>query len=92
MSIPKKATYKSAYDELGNVRLQQDITENLPQETRRRKKTDKDRGFEKSEFEKFWGLRRDIGWAELPGRMPQQALQEALKMQVTRRASDRQSN
>ena len=69
MSIPKKPTYKSAYDELGNVRMQQDITENLPQESRRRKKTDKDRGFEKSEFEKFWGLRRDIGWAELPGRM-----------------------
>ena len=69
MSIPKKPTYKSAYDELGNVRLQQDIAENLPQETRRRKKSDKDKGFEKSEFEKFWGLRRDIGWSELPGRM-----------------------
>lgn len=69
MSIPKKATYKSAYDELGNVRLQEDVPENLPQETRRRKRTDKDKGFEKSEFDKFWGLRRDIGWAELPGRM-----------------------
>ena len=69
MSIPKKATYKSAYDELGNVRLQEDVPENLPQETRRRKRTDKDKGFEKSEFDKFWGLRRDIRWAELPGRM-----------------------
>ena len=69
MSIPKKATYKSAYDELGNVRLQEDVPENLPQETRRKKRTDKDKGFEKSEFDKFWGLRRDIRWAELPGRM-----------------------
>ena len=68
MSIPKKATYKSSYDELGSVRLQQDVPENLPQETRRRKRTDKDKGFEKSDFDKFWGLRRDIGWTEIPGR------------------------
>lgn len=64
----KKATYKTAYEELGTVLQQTDIPAILPQETRRRKRTDKDKGFEKSEFDKFWGLRRDIGWAELPGR------------------------
>ena len=62
MSAPKKATYKSAYDELGNVRVQEGVPENLPQETKRRKKTDKNTVYEKSEFDKFWGLRRDIAW------------------------------
>eukprot|EP00596_Hydrurales_sp_CCMP1899_P009618 CAMPEP_0119034286 /NCGR_PEP_ID=MMETSP1177-20130426/1284_1 /TAXON_ID=2985 /ORGANISM="Ochromonas sp, Strain CCMP1899" /LENGTH=1580 /DNA_ID=CAMNT_0006991613 /DNA_START=41 /DNA_END=4783 /DNA_ORIENTATION=- len=65
MERKTKGNYQSEYEKLGTVRQQQDVPEKLPQETKRRKPGDK---FEKSEFEKFWGLQRDLAWAELPGR------------------------
>lgn len=65
MEIKKKGNYQNEYEKLGAVRQQQDVPEKLPQETKRRKPGDK---VEKSEFEKFWGLQRDLAWAELPGR------------------------
>lgn len=67
MEIKKKGNYQNEYEKLGAVRQQQDVPEKLPQETKRRKPGDKDK-VEKSEFEKFWGLQRDLAWAEIPGR------------------------
>jgi hypothetical protein len=64
MELKKKGNYQNEYEKLGTVRQQQDVPEKLPQETKRRKPGDK---VEKSEFEKFWGLQRDLAWAELPG-------------------------
>ena len=70
--LAKRATFKSMYETLGEVRYQEGVPKNLPKEEKRRKRgpIGKDDAVakqqEKSAFEIFWGLQRDLHWTEIP--------------------------
>lgn len=70
--LAKRATFKSLYETVGEVRFQEGVPKNLPKEEKRRKRgpIGKDDAVakqqEKSAFEIFWGLQRDLHWTEIP--------------------------
>ena len=70
--LAKRATFKSMYETIGEVRLQEGVPKNLPKDEKRRKRgpVGKDdaaaKQQEKSAFEIFWGLQRDLHWTEIP--------------------------
>jgi len=73
--LTKRTTFGSLYDTLGEVRHQEGVPKNLPKEEKRRRRgpPSKDEAGakqkelrEKSAFEVFWGLQRDLHWTEIP--------------------------
>ena len=73
--IVTKKTFGGLYETLGEVRHQEGVPKNLPKEEKRRRRgpPSKDEAGaklkelrEKSAFEVFWGLQRDLHWTEIP--------------------------
>ena len=60
--------YKKAYELFGDERKQDGVPKGLVEQavTRKRFGPKKDAPA-KSNFDQFWGLRRDLAWAEIPG-------------------------